>query len=145
MKIAVIGLESSGTHWVQSILAQHPNLEVLHFSFPTEIGDKRHYPIIRNYSPDRVIIVCRDITCHLKSVARLGYNSADPDSFPDQDSIDHLRMVALIFGERCHFVSYEGLLIYKDSYIQNIFAKLGIAPFDPQVDYVDGNKKYFKE
>lgn len=61
MKINVIAKESSGRRWIDSILRQHPALDVEGYSFPCDKGENRRYPTLR--AADAVVIVCRDLNC----------------------------------------------------------------------------------
>jgi hypothetical protein len=91
-------------------------------------------------------VVTRDITCHSKSVDRLGYNNGNDGKFTDEESIvrisnsiEHARLA----GKRIVFVSYEGALIYRQSFWDWLFREIGVEPIMIKTDYIDGNCKYF--
>jgi hypothetical protein len=139
MKINVIAKESSGRRWIDSILAQHPALDVLGYSFPCDKGENRRYPTLR--AADAIVIVCRDLTCQEASVAGKGYNDETPDKFLHDESIQQILAsfgVSVVF-----FFSYETLLVYRQHYMDWFFHQLGLPAHEVQTEWIDGNAKYF--
>lgn len=139
----VIGLESSGTKWVTGILASHPDIESIHSSFPSDGGEDRAY-LDAPETLDAIVVVCRDQSCHRRSVVARGYENGREGEFTDGESVE--RIAAEVGKAECPvvFVSYEGLLIYREHYLTWLWQTLEVANAELDVEYRDANEKYLK-
>lgn len=141
MKIFVAGLESSGNHWVRSILSQHPFLLVTGDSFPSDGDVSRHYPVPQDF--DVLVVVAREQHCQQLSVLRRGYNKGRESDFSFEK--DRNRICELIeSAPRVVFVSYDTLLLYRQHYIDNVFEQIGVTPVEVTTDYRDETGKYIR-
>lgn len=146
IKVFCAALENSGRNWIQSCLAQHPELYVKGDSFPSQMGEGRHYPVPEDDLYDRLVIVTRDKTCQERGVERRGYNSLTPGRFTENLNVAMIgRIIVNTPPEQVVFVSYEGVLIYRQLYWDNIFVQLGVHPFNIVTDYRDENVKYMND
>lgn len=142
-KVWVIGLESTGTHWVNRILNAHPDIDAFTTSFPFDTEDRRKYCPYEDC--DHLVVMCRDKTCHRLSVVAKGYEKDTPGQFTDFESIETIaRRIASHNSNPVTFVSYEGLLLYREMYLSWLLSRIGVSDLAVQlaVDYQDGNVKY---
>lgn len=144
IRVFCAALENSGRNWIQSCLAQHPELEVTGDSFPSQIGEARHYPV-----PDKpfdyLVIVCRDKTCQTRGVARRGYNQLTEGRFQDDENMHVLQGMMYCYADKCVFVSYETALRFQQEYWKFVFWTLGVAPVHIVTEYRDENVKYMND
>ena len=145
-KINVIALESSGRHWVDSLLRQNPELEVWGASFPYDPWpDRRYLPLPED--ADALVVVVRDRNCQEKSVQNRDYNQGAPEGefTPDKNraaieiEIARARQRSL----PVYFFDYEAALLYRQTYLDWFFRLLGVPPVTIQTDWRDENRKYF--
>jgi len=140
MNVTVTGPESSGQTWLKSCLSQHPDLLVDGDSVPCEWGINRHYPDL-SYK-ENLIIICRDRTISQTSVRQRGYNHGYEGEAFNEDSVLLALELAASTAKNVLFVSYEGLLFYKQIYFNTIFDWLKVARIKVETTYKDGNLKY---
>ena len=157
--VVLVGPEASGNRWFYDILALHPNIEIIQnkhtSSFPREGSYLRHYPDMMKrigFVPDKTsvaMVIGRDRSCTEAAWKRSDYNRGHPDtSFTFDDTLVKLTEFVNSWTGIIVFVSYELLLVWKEKYLQHLFAQIGVDPqFYPyeKVNYQDGNKKYIKE
>lgn len=144
-KIWVIGLESTGTHWITRILDSHPNIHAFTTSFPFNVREHRTYCPYEEC--DHLVVMCRDKTCHRLSVISKDYEENTSGKFTDSESIEEIALrIASHNGKPVTFVSYEGLLLYKKMYLSWLFSQLEVSDISEtlEVDYKDGNDKYIR-
>ena len=142
MKLTVLvgGLESSGNHWMQSILEQHPMLDVSLQSYPHDMGENRRY-IYPKEQKDVVVIMARDSTCQRKSVEWRGYEKGTEDKFPNERNVPAV-LAMRGYAKKVVWCSYETLIRYRQAYLNWVFAQIGVEPIVPHTEYNDGNRKY---
>lgn len=143
MKIATIGLESSGNHWIQDCLSEHPEIELAATtSAPAHGGKDRAYlPVPEDV--DFTIVITRDRTCQARSVADRGYNKGNEDRFSQRENMDFI--LGQIDGrENVLWVSYETAVNWGQPYFDWLFKQLGLETTNIETECVDGNRKYIK-
>lgn len=146
MKINVIALEGSGRNWVQSLLKQHPDIELWGESFPCFSHPQRYYPTPPP-GADAVIVVVRDKTCQEYSVARRGFNVGygENEFTPEQNLGEVSKLITTYknMNTPVHFFDYEAALLYKNLYLDSFFKCLGLSPVQVESDWRDENHKNF--
>lgn len=145
LKIATIALESSGRHWMDSILRQHPDLElVAAMSEPSEWHPNRHYPEVPE-GIDRLVVCVRDQNCSQASVTAMGYNTGyKPQEFAHEDNVRVGTQWIRRHSIRTVFFDYEAAILYRADYLDWFFIQLGLQPVPVEVEYRDENRKYLK-
>lgn len=141
IRVFVAGLESSGNHWIRSVLKHHPGLLVTGDSFPSDWCERRHYPQVEPH--DVLVIAARDRTAHRASVVRMGYEKDTEGKFPDEKSLELIASAATK-SPKVVFASYETALLYRQAYWDFLFRCIGVDPVTVETEYKDGNVKYFK-
>ena len=143
MKINVIAKESSGRKLVDSLLRQHPNIDVMGYSFPSEPPPNRGYLSLRE--ADFTVIVARDRTCQESSVTDRHYNDGTPNQFGHDENIQAILDAVRKTAKPIYFFSYETALLYRQDYLDWFFRLLGLQPVKVSTEWVDGNVKYFSK
>lgn len=142
-KVVTVALESSGRMWLDAILAQHPEIElVAKDSVPTGWYDMRKYPDIPR-GADVLIVAVRDVHCQRASVRTRNYNDQQGDKFSPAENESWIKNLIEEYGDRVVFFDYEAALIYRQLYLSYFFRLMGVSDFSPTVEYVDGNEKYY--
>lgn len=139
-RVLVAGLESSGNHWMASILEQHPMLEVTIESFPRDMGPDRRYPFSKEPF-DVFVVMTRDSTCQRRSVIRRGYEKGTEDKFPNSLNIEAV-VKNFANAKKVIFGSYEALVRYQQHYLDWLFAQIGVPSIIPNTEYKDANLQY---
>lgn len=140
--VLVGGLESSGNHWMQSILEQHPELEVSIESYPRDMGLDRRYQYPKE-QVDVFVLMARDSTCQRRSVIQHGYEKGTEGQFQNDENVAAV-LAARVRAKKTVWCSYETLVRYRQPYLDWIFQQIGVDPIVPQTEYRDANLKYLK-
>jgi hypothetical protein len=136
--VAVVGLESSGTHMVQQKLAEHRELRIWGDSVPTGRGGAMHMPRVPEET-DVLIIATRDQNCRQKSADKL----YDRTEWPIEKSKAYLCQIAGEFNGTVVWVSYEAIIAFGQSYWNWVHKQCGVGYSAINNDAVfDGNEKY---
>jgi len=108
-KLAVVGLESSGTQWMTAILKSHPQAgEVLHASFPEHGRENTRWPDISG--ADKIAWMIRYEPIRLKSVIQRGYHIDRANVFLPPYLYHHVMAIYMERPEAFVLVSYEGMV-----------------------------------
>lgn len=142
-KVVTVALESSGRMWLDAILRQHPDIELIKAdSVPTGWYNLRQYPDIPR-DAEVLIVAVRDRTCQRASVLTRNYNDQQGDKFQPEANEVWTKSLIEEYGDRVVFFDYEAALIYRQLYLSYFFRLIGVSDFSPTVEYVDGNEKYY--
>ena len=152
MKVFVIGAESSGTNWAQSIFDAHPDVEeATHRSFPYGALDMAHWPDLSELDPEmsRPVVICtRDRNVVTNSQYARGMHQANPEFFDVDRAVEEIsRQVAGWKGPVFYF-NYEAALTYGKGYVGDLMTRMGLdfTRMDwSGIEFRDGNAKYMLE
>ena len=149
--VLVIGLESSGTRWVEDILRLTIGRgKVHHFSLPrfSQKDGIRYVHSVHHFAPHQhtsVVLVVRDLTI-AKLSSEKHFDQGEDREKTIADAIFQMRAYLGDARFNTHVWSYETSMLLQDAYVHPLVAEITGVVFPSwlyDIQYSDGNPKYF--